>query len=81
MKKIFAYGIVLAVVSLFILGCQPSSPKGPLIDQQVEKPVVTKDVLTEEEASIDGDLAEIDALSKDLDAATEDDISAQLDQI
>ncbi len=76
MKKIFAYGLILAIISLFILGCQPSSTKGPFPET-----VVAKDALTEEEASIDNDLAEIDAISKDLDAATEDDISAQLDQI
>ncbi len=76
MKRIFAYGLVLAVISLFILGCQPSSPKGP-----PPEPVVAKDALAEEESNIDADLAEIDALSKDLDAATEDDISAQLEQI
>ena len=79
MKKIFAYGLILAVVSLFILGCQPSSPKGPPVEN--EQPIAAKDALAEEETSIDNDLAEIDALSKDLDAATEDDISAQLEQI
>ncbi|HLC80399.1 MAG TPA: hypothetical protein VJG31_01370 [Candidatus Nanoarchaeia archaeon] len=79
MKKIFAYGIILMAVSLFVLGCQPSSPKGPPVEK--EQPVAAKDALAEEETSIDNDLAEIDALSKDLDAATEDDISAQLEQI
>lgn len=74
MKKIFAYGIILVAVSLFVLGCQKQLP--------VEKqPIVAKDALAKEESNIDADLAEIDALSKDLDAATEDDISAQLDQI
>lgn len=70
MKKIFAYGLILVAVSLFVLGCQ----KQPTVEQP-------KDALAEEEANIDNDLAEIDALSKDLDTATEDDISTQLDQI
>ncbi len=77
MKKIFAYGLILAVISLFILGCQPSSPKGP----PPEKQPAAADALAEEETSIDKDLAEIDALEKDLDAATEEDISKQLNEI
>lgn len=75
MKKIFAYGLILVAVSLFVLGCQKQQ-----LPAEEKQPVV-KDALTEEESNIDADLAEIDTLSKDLDAAAEEDISAQLDQI